>query len=334
MHSLGKSVKVTTSVEIPEKRYEIAIGRGHHPVDALLAACTSKEFIDSKKETLLRSSIIEKCVGKTVLLAGNCYDSRSVSKLVEVAQRVGYYAISEKDPYSSKGLTRESVSNDSSMEFLGWPLSVIRNFSGKALNKEDEFLYQSIRLTCFEYGKDYHYVFSAMLKTPCSSLDKRIKAHVQEGGVVVSTTDMNAVDLAENYGVEIDCCGYRARVVQGPAIPVYPYTRAAAQGFDVGINVRRDYRTNKTHVSFFTDDPKNVSLDFVEKLFKGEGESDRHCKSRTFEGMRQFPTKSVTELQKHLTEVPTKVIQYVLEDKVIKLIKNAVGNPVEEEKDG
>ena len=279
--------------------FDVAAGWPSMALDCLLAAVFSEEFIGESRSSHIVLDQLED--GSSLLLIGSYWSLESVIAASKKCSEIGYYPMSESDAskYNHDEISNlYIVSYIDSLEALQkheWAKFIVRRDKHAAIAGDNE-IYRGMCMDLSESGNDSFYPFFCDILDYTEPFTKAmVDVWKKKGKYCCSVNKMNATNLVKDNSVLLESHGYSICAVQGPITPVMETTVAASKLANIGLNVRYDHKKCKTYISFITQDPTRVSLDFLKEMFSNLGGRD-HSRGGTLDGIRMFPTKNLDEL--------------------------------------
>lgn len=280
-----------------QNKYNIVFSWGL-PMEHLIAVICKNAFHKYIKSiTLLNLQIIKDTIEHTVntknndiniLLCGSYFKDTDLPQLQTELKDDGFnvhfnavvYSDNELNVYGNVPHVKyQDFFTDQSEKIL-WMTHIIRRNNPESKPIDDVF-YRGFCLYCnaenINHGQGFKDLIAKKIK---------INSIMDSGKTIIVNCKYNSHHAVEQSAAQLKCGGYNATIVNGAWNTVMPFVTAAAnvQNSDIGINVRYNFKTKKTHMTFYTFDPDNVDLNFVTlEPFNGGGK--RHCKGCTINGL-------------------------------------------------
>ena len=216
----------------------------------------------------------------TIFVFGTYYDNLDVVHERCPGAKVTCLVYSAKDEgkYGTARVTYANIYDE--VPFAGYPwMRMISNRSNpKTSTAEDEMFYRGLIHTFAPPASGSLYDAVVAMMGARWTVDELVAT----GKVLTESQKQAAEHAVEAAGLRIRAGGQDAVVVSGAWNGVMPTAWAAAAGGCIGVNLRYNFQTQRTHLTFFANDDQ--ALDFVRAPpFNGGGTGT--CNGATISGI-------------------------------------------------
>lgn len=230
---------------------------------------------------------------KSVLLVGSHWTTETVAKLETMSSKLCITVFSETDMnkfsgYGSSIFTMEGIFSPRDYEIYPW-LHYLwnRNVPGsdKKTQKTQEAFYRGL----LDFGKKRGYVEVFDLLAALCRNDLKINEDelIRYGKCIARHYRLECADWVKRHAIYMPVVWkdklYRACIIIGGPAPVMPLVKAAAAVARIGVNVRFYASEDVTRFTFYTFQPDEVDLSFVNELPFGGGGSNE-CRGANLKG--------------------------------------------------
>jgi hypothetical protein len=236
-----------------------------------------KAVVLHDKSKVLSDELVASFKGQHVVLLGSYYEVESVKSAAGVAESLTVYVFSAEDQ-KKYGDMAMVLDMEQMTDYSDW--TWMRHLFHRDTAEEvpaDEYFYRGL---LFKYPGDIEKTIRNWMEdwTCLSGTEsKDLYDEVETAGCTIvkqnrylaeQTVKLNSIELLIGKSTGH---AYKARLVISGPLLVMPVVKCAAEGFDIGINMRHQ-ANGVTRFTFFTHKPEEVDLSFVGKApFNGGG---------------------------------------------------------------